>query len=135
MDGYGVTVENSSGLRNFLSMFSKKDSPVEIDINNTHRRREIIIKPRKDIIVTDPIKPTEEESDEEPISPEQESTLKPFIIKAPQYCAYSFDVKGQDILLTCPENLPLCNGYNIETNELGSCAAKPTVIPKTIFER
>lgn len=147
MDGYGVTVENSSGLSNFLNMFSKKDPPVEIDVNNTRTRREFIIQPHENVIVKPPFKFMEEGSNEEPvfemppellpdpIEPEivkPPPTPKPTIQKSPEYCAYNFGVKGKDMLLTCPENLPLCNGYSFEDNKLGGCGPKPTVIPKSI---
>jgi len=149
MDGYGVTVKNSSGLSNFLNMFSKKESPIEIDIHNTKTQKEVSVIPNKQVIVTPPFKEIGEGSDKkpvfiipdellpDPIEPElvkPQPAPKPTIKKSPEFCAYNFGVENKNFLLTCPENLPLCNGYNIETNELGSCGPKPTVIPKTIPE-
>ena len=145
MDGYSVTVENSSGLSNFLNMFSKKDPPVEIDIDNTRTRKELTILPKGTTNIKPPYGSNGENEDEltyESIdelpdkfkvkSKEIKPKSKSRIVKSPEYCAFNYGTKDKNMLLVCPEDTPYCNGYSYDRKQWGSCSYKPTTIPKTI---
>ena len=145
MDGYGITVEKSSGLNNFLDMFSKKEQPVEIEIDNTKTQKEITVISEENTIIKPPYGSKGENENEltynsieqlpdalkiqpDELRPNKKSTIK----KAPEYCAYNYGAKGKDTLLVCPEDIPYCNGYDYDQSQWGSCSYKPTTIPKTI---
>merc|ERR1712070_149333 len=92
-------------------MFSKKDPPVEIDIDNTRTRKELTILPKGTTKIKPPYGSNGENEDELTYESIDELPDK-------------FKVK--------PKETPYCNGYSYDRKQWGSCSYKPTTIPKTI---